>query len=92
MSKPVRVYMFEGSNSCLTGLLMLEHKRVEYDRIDLPVAAHAFLVRCRRFPKTTVPAMLIDGKHVQGTLDISEALDEAFPDNPLFPADPEARA
>jgi glutathione S-transferase len=84
--------MFEGSNSCQTALLMLEHKRVEYDRVDLPPAAHAFLVRRRGFPKTTVPAMLLDGRHVQGTLDISEALDETFRDPPLFPSDPAARA
>lgn len=60
MGERVRVYMFEGSNSCLTGLLMLEHKGVEYERIDLPPAAHAVLVRRRGFPKRTVPAMLID--------------------------------
>ena len=59
--------------------------------IDLPPAAHAFLIRRRGFPKT-VPAMILGGKHVQGTLDISEALDAAFPANPLFPSDPEARA
>ena len=40
----------------------------------------------------TVPAMILDGKRVQGTLDISEALDAAFPANPQFPSDPEAHA
>ena len=89
---PIRLYMFEGSNACLTALLMLEHKQLPYDRVDLPPALHAILVRRRGFPKMTVPAMILDGKHVQGTLDISEALDAAFPANPLFPSDPEARA
>jgi glutathione S-transferase len=88
----VRVYMFEGSNSCLTGVLMLRHKQIAYDRIDLPPAAHAFMVRFHGFPKTTVPAMVIDGERVQGTLDISESLDEKFSGNPLFPSDPEARS
>lgn len=88
----VRIYMFEGSNACVTGRLMLEHKQIEYDRVDLMPAAHAFLVRFRGFPRTTVPAMVIDGRKVQGTLDISEALDETFPEHPLFPKDPEARA
>lgn len=91
-SARVRVYMFEGSNSCLTATLMLEHKRIQYDRVDLMPAAHAILVRRLGFPKTTVPAMIIDGKQVQGTLSISEALDQAFPQNPLFPAEMEARA
>jgi glutathione S-transferase len=88
----LRVYMFEGSNSCLTGLLMLEHKQVEYRRVDLPPAAHAFLVRFRGFARTTVPAMVLHGERVQGTLDISEALDRTFPERPLFPSDPEQRA
>jgi glutathione S-transferase len=83
--------MFEGSNACVTGRLMLEHKKVAYDRVDLIPAAHPFLVRFRGFPGLTVPAMIIDGKKVQGTLAISEALDAAFPEHPLFPADPDAR-
>ena len=88
----VRIYMFEGSNSCLTSLLMLEHKQVGYRRIDLPPLAHVFQVRLRGFAQNTVPAMLLDGKRVQGTLDISEALEEAFPQHPLYPSDLEARA
>jgi glutathione S-transferase len=89
----VVLYMFEGSNSCLTAQLMLAHKQVEYERIDYPPGIHAIRVRRLGFPKTTVPAMTIDGKRVQGTLSISEALEEAFPDRPpLFPSDPEARA
>ena len=82
---PIRLYMFEGSNACLTAQLMLEHKQLPYDRIDLPPAAHAFLIRRRGFPKT-VPAMILGGKHVQRTLDISEALDVAFPANPSCPS------
>jgi len=94
MDKParVRVFMFEGSNSCLTARLMLKHKRLEYERVDLPPAAHALLVRRMGFPQMTVPAMIVDGKRIQGTLDISQALDEAFPENPLFPSDLAARA
>lgn len=92
MSNPVRIYMFEGSNACLTGVLMLEHKQVEYDRVDLPPAVHAVAVRLLGFPKMSVPATIIAGKRVQGTLSISEALDEVFPGNPLFPSDRQARA
>ena len=81
-SERVRIYMFEGSNSCLTSTLMLEHKQIEYRRVDLPPAAHAILIRFRGFARTTVPAMILDGERVQGTLDISEALDRAFPQPP----------
>jgi glutathione S-transferase len=94
MREPVRarIYMFEGSNACLTATLMLGHKQIRYDRVDLPPAVHAFVIRGLGFSKTTVPAMKIDGKKVQGTLDISQALDRVFPEHPLFPSDPETRA
>jgi glutathione S-transferase len=65
---------------------------IEYHRVDLPPAIHAFRVRFGGFPRTTVPAMILDGERVQGTLDISEALDQAFPERPLFPSDPGQRA
>jgi len=94
MSEPswARIYMFEGSNACLMATLMLDHKHIDYDRVDLPPAVHALVVRVLGFPRTTVPAMKIDGTKVQGTLDISQALDQAFPEYPLFPSDPEIRA
>jgi glutathione S-transferase len=87
----VRLYMFEGSNACLTAQLMLAHKRIEFERVDLPPGAHALRVRWMGFPKTTVPAMILDGRRIQGTTRISEALDEAFPDHPLYPSSVEER-
>jgi glutathione S-transferase len=84
--------MFEGSNACLTAQLMLAHKQVEYERVDLPPALHAIRIRLMGFPRTTVPAMVIDGRRIQGTTGISEALETAFPANPLYPADPRRRS
>ncbi|HXV74957.1 MAG TPA: glutathione S-transferase N-terminal domain-containing protein [Candidatus Polarisedimenticolaceae bacterium] len=88
----LRVYLFEGSNACLTCTLMLGHKRLAYERVDLPPALHALIVRALGFPRTTVPAMWIGDRRVQGTLDISAALDREFPDEPLYPSDPAARS
>jgi glutathione S-transferase len=87
----VRIFMLPGSNACLTAALMLEHKRVDYDRVDYPPALHALIVRLRGFPRTTVPAMQLGSRRIQGTLAISEALDAVFPAAPLFPEDAEAR-
>lgn len=91
MSRKVKFYGFTGSNSVYTGRLMLEHKGIEYDFVKLPPAAHAVILLLRGFPTTGAPALKIDGRKVQGTRWIARALDELYPDKPLFPADPEAR-
>lgn len=71
--------------------LMLEHKGIDCKRTDLlPVVSKAVL-RARRFPGVTVPALEIDGRRVQGSLPIARELDRIVPEPPLLPADPEQR-
>jgi glutathione S-transferase len=72
--------------------LMLEHKGVPYRRIDLITAAHRGLLRVLGFPRGTVPALRLAGRRLQGSREISAALDELVPERPLFPSDPERRA
>lgn len=91
MRKKVKFYMFPGSNSVMTGRLMLDHKGVEYETVKLPPGAHAFIMLGLGFDTMAVPALKIDGRRVQGTRWIARALDEAFPQRPLFPADPAER-
>jgi glutathione S-transferase len=71
---------------------MLEHKGIDYKRVDLIAALHRPLLRARGFKAPTVPALKIDGRRIQGTRNISRALDEIDPKPPLFPADPARRA
>ena len=71
---------------------MLERKGIKYRRLDLVVAMHRPILRAARFPGVTVPALILDGRRVQGTRQIAEALDEVRPEPPLFPSDPEKRA
>jgi glutathione S-transferase len=71
---------------------MLQHKRIDYRRVDLVTAAHRGLLRALGFPGKTVPAIRIDGAKVQGSTAIALALDAFVPTRPLFPADPERRA
>lgn len=71
--------------------LMLDHKGVEAKVVELPPGAQQPVLRALGFRGGTVPAMKIDGRRVQGSLAIARALDEAQPDPPLYPADPEAR-
>ncbi len=91
MGHKVKLYGFTGSNSVYTGRLMLEHKGVDYNFVKLPPAAHAPMMLMMGFDTMAVPAIKVDGVRVQGTRWISRALDEMYPDKPLFPADREAR-
>jgi glutathione S-transferase len=91
-SKPkVKLYMFPGSNAAWTGVLMLDHKRVDYKMVKLPPGLHAFIMLGLGFESMAVPAIKWDGRRVQGTRAISRALDELVPAHPLFPADPVQR-
>jgi glutathione S-transferase len=87
----VKLYGIPGSHPVMAARLMLEHKGIEYGRVDLfPVASRA-LVRVLGFSGNRVPALKIDGRRVQGTRDIARELDRLRPEPPLFPADPEKR-
>ncbi|MDP2711874.1 MAG: glutathione S-transferase family protein [Solirubrobacteraceae bacterium] len=91
MPDKVRFYGFTGSNSVYTGRLLLEHKGLEYRFVKLPPAAHAFILLALGFPTMGAPALKIGGRRVSGTRWIARALDELYPDDPLFPADAELR-
>jgi glutathione S-transferase len=80
------------SHPSLTAELMLRRKGISYERIDLIAAVHKPLVRAFGFPGMTVPALLLDGQHLQGSRTISRALDVLVPEPPLFPRDPERRS
>jgi glutathione S-transferase len=75
------------SHPSLAAELMLRHKGVDYRRVDLVSALHRVLVRALGFPGSTVPALRIERARVQGTRDISQALDALRPNPPLFPPD-----
>jgi glutathione S-transferase len=81
-----------GSHPSLAAQLMLEHKGIDYRRVDLVAGVHRALVRAAGFPRMTVPAIKLEGARFQGTLAIARALDALRPDPPLFPSDPEQRA
>jgi glutathione S-transferase len=71
---------------------MLEHKGIEHERVDLPPVVSRVMMRAAGFPGNRVPALKIDGRKVQGSLNISRELDELQPEPPVFPTDPAARA
>jgi glutathione S-transferase len=91
MAHRIKLYMFSGSAPSMTARLMLEHKDLEYKSVHLLVGPHAFGMLGRGFVTMTVPALKIDGRRVQGSREISRALDEIVPRPALFPADPGQR-
>ncbi len=86
-----KLYGMKHSHAVLTARMTLERCGVEHDVVDIVPGLHAPVVRAAGFPRWTVPALMIDGRHLQGTLMISRELDRLFPEAGLYPDDAEAR-
>jgi len=87
----LKLYSIPGSHPAAAVRAMLEHKGIAYRRIDLPPVVSRAVMRLR-FPGNRVPAVVVDGRKVQGSRSISRELDVMQPEPPLFPADPQQRA
>src|SRR5687768_4277044 len=85
------LYSLPPSNPALTARGMLDYKGIDYEVVDVLPGMHPVYVRLRGFKGNTIPAMVLDGRKVQTSRAIARALEDAKPDPPLFPADPEAR-
>ena len=70
---------------------MLELKGTEFELVDVLPLGQRVQVRLAGFRAGTVPALKLDGRRVQGSRRISRALDQVWPDPPLFPTDPALR-
>jgi glutathione S-transferase len=70
---------------------MLELKGVDYRSVGVLPGMQRVQMRLLGFPRGTVPGVKLDGRRVQGSRQIARALDELWPDPPLFPVDPELR-
>jgi glutathione S-transferase len=70
---------------------MLEHKGVDFRRVNFPPGPHRLLVRLIGFPGDRVPAVKFDdGRRAQGTRELPRVLDELVPEPRLVPDDPRA--
>jgi glutathione S-transferase len=87
-----RLFTIPASHPGWTVRLMLERKGIPYSRIDLVKVISMPILRALGFPGVTVPALILDGKRIQGSRAIARELDELVPEPPLFPADPAERA
>jgi glutathione S-transferase len=88
----VRLFTIPGSHPGVSVQRMLEYKGIPYKLINLLPVVSWGVLRALRFPRVTVPAMKIDGRRIQGSLQITRELERVQPEPPLFPTDPEHRA
>lgn len=81
-----RLYSLSLSHPARATRLALEHKRVDHEVIDLLPGMHPVAVKAHGFRRATVPALKIDGRRVQGSLQIARYLEQTRPDPPLYPS------
>lgn len=87
----VTLYAVVLSHPSISTKLALALKGIDYELRNLTPGLHAASLRARGFPAGTVPALVLDGEKVQGSREITRALDEYQPEPRLFPADPSLR-
>lgn len=85
------LYSLSVSHPALAARCMLEHKGIDHRVVDLVPGTQPVVLRLLRFRGPTVPALVVDGRRIQGSGTIARALDGLRPDPPLFPRDAAAR-
>jgi glutathione S-transferase len=70
---------------------MLDLKGVDYEVVDVLPLNQRVHLRLAGFRGGTVPAIKLDGQRIQGSRQISRAVDARWPEPRLFPPEPEAR-
>jgi len=86
-----RLYFLSLSHPSQAARLMLERKGIEHEIVELVPAIHPIQLRLAGFSGTTVPALRLDGRRIQGSREISRELERERPEPPLFPPEPERR-
>lgn len=86
-----RLYGIKHSHPVLASRMALELTGLPFEAHDIVPGLHGVVVRARGFPAWTVPALVVGGHRVQGTLAIARELHRLAPRAGLFPEDPERR-
>lgn len=87
----IKLYQFAISHYCEKVRWALDYKGLNYEAISLLPGQHVNTIRKLTGGDSSVPVLDHDGHRVQGSKEIIDYLDATFPENPLTPADPEAR-
>jgi glutathione S-transferase len=57
-----KLYVILGSHACRTGMLMLEHKGIEYERVELPAVLHPIALRLHGVGGDRAAYRTLDGR------------------------------
>ena len=60
-----KLYVIMGSHACRTSMLMLEHKGIEYRRVELPPILHPFAMPLYGFSRNSKPLRQVDDSRPQ---------------------------
>jgi glutathione S-transferase len=85
------LYWMSVSHPSQVARKILDVKGVDYELVDVRPFNQRVHLRLAGFRGGTVPALELGGRKIQGSREISRAVDERWPEPPLFPADPELR-
>jgi glutathione S-transferase len=66
-----KLYVILGSHACRAGMLMMDHKRITYELVELPTALHPFVLRLHGFAGNPRPFRELDDRahHMLGIAD-----------------------
>ena len=88
---PAKLYAMTLSHPSQAVRIALERKGIEHRVVALLPGFHPAMLRAAGFRSNTVPALKIDGRKSQHSVEIMRLLEETAPDPPLYPADPVQR-
>jgi glutathione S-transferase len=86
-----RLYGFAVSNPANTARLMLAYKGIQTKWVALPPGIHPLLLKLLGYRRGTVPALKLDGRKIESSLELAQALEALVPEPRLYPVDPELR-
>src|SRR2546423_15654168 len=87
---PARLYWFHLSHPSHAVRIAMELKGFPCEERILPAGLHPALLRLSGFPRGTVPGLkLPGGRRLQSSLEITRALDELVPGEPVLHPSPE---
>ena len=88
----VVLYWMSISHPSQVARKMLDLKGIEYELVDVVPLNQRIHLRLAGFSGGTVPVLKLDDQRVQGSRQIARAIDQRWPEPPLFSADPALRA
>jgi glutathione S-transferase len=82
-----KLYGFAMSHPTMAAEKMLTLKGIDFETVNVVPGTQRIHLRLLGFRRGTAPALRLNGRRVQGSLEIARALEQLRPDPSLFPSD-----